>query len=136
MSFNDYTLSVKDVRLPPGAKDKPIIIGEYSFRSMERNQLADENGDVYDSEWRGRAFAHYAKSALENEAIVGAHWFNFGSQPITGRGDGQNDEFGLIDICDTPFYNLIKYTQELASHMYVHRLQGKSEFDYLGEVDK
>ena len=136
VSFNNYGLSVKNVKLPPGAKDKPIMIGEYSFRGIERNQLADENRDIYDSEWRGRAFAHYAKSALENKAIVGAHWFKFAPQPITGRGDGQNDEFGLIDVADTPFYNLIKYTQDLARQMYVHRLHGKSDFDYLGRSNR
>ena len=67
---------------------------------------------------RGRAYATYLKSALENPAVIGAHWFQFYDQPATGRFDGENYQTGLLDICDTPYPETIAACRQIGSILY------------------
>jgi agarase len=43
---------------------------------------------------------------LSRPYMVGSHWFKFHDQPDTGRGDGENSRFGVVDIDDTPYPEL------------------------------
>jgi len=60
--------------------------------------------------------------ALRNPYIVGTHWFQYGDQSPTGRGDGENYNIGLLDICDTPFSELIDNVREIGHRLYKYRL--------------
>ena len=44
---------------------------------------------------------------LGNPLIVGTHWFQYGDQATTGRGDGENYQIGFVDVCDTPYAETI-----------------------------
>lgn len=130
VSFNKYEPGVESLQLPKGSPDKPIIIGEFCFVRGGRRHVSAELGDVFDPDYRGRAYSQYIIGALANPAIVGCHWFQWGTQPVTGRGDGENYEQGFLDTCDTPYWGLAHYSRRLADTLYDIRLRGTSGFDY------
>ena len=56
--------------------------------------------------------------SVENPAIVGTHWFQYGDQAVTGRGDGENYQIGFVDICDTPYAETIDATRAIGERLY------------------
>jgi len=130
VSFNKYEPGIETLQLPKDSPDKPIIIGEFCFVRGGRRHDSAELGAVFDPDYRGRAYAQYIIGALANPAVVGCHWFQWGTPPVTGRGDGENYEQGFLDSCDTPYWGLAHYSRSLADHIYDIRLHGTSGFDY------
>jgi hypothetical protein len=130
VSFNRYELGIEDLRLPQGCEDRRMIVGEFCFVRGGRRLDSADLGEVFDPEYRGRAYAQYVVGALRNPAIVGCHWFPWVNPPVSGRGDGENYEQGFIDSCDTPYWRLADYSRDLAAYMYEIRLNGRSAFDY------
>jgi hypothetical protein len=70
---------------------------------------------------RAQKYKEYVLGALRNPAIVGTHWFQYRHQATTGRGDGENYQIGLVDICDTPYPETISAVQEVGQLMYEYR---------------
>ena len=58
---------------------------------------------------------------MRNPAIVGTHWFQYGDQATTGRGDGENYQIGFLDVCDTPYEETIAASREVGSQLYALR---------------
>ncbi len=117
MSFNKYEYGVENVGLPKGV-DKPIMIGEFHFGATDRGhyhagvKAADSQAD------RGIRYEKYMKGALQNPLIVGAHYFQYLDQPLTGRFDGENYNIGFVDICDRPYEELISKVKEVSYNMF------------------
>ena len=61
------------------------------------------------------------KAPCEIPAIIGTHWFQYKDQPTTGRGDGENYQIGFVDICDTPYPEIVQAAREVAQSMYGYR---------------
>ncbi len=120
ISFNKYETSVENVALPKES-DKPIIIGEFHFGSSDRGMIHPGVKAVANQEQRGLHYESYIKGALRNRQIVGAHWFQYTDEPASGRGDEENYNVGLIDICDTPYEELIGKIRETCYPMYEYR---------------
>ncbi|WNJ19079.1 hypothetical protein [Pontibacter sp. G13] len=121
LSFNKYEYSVEAVGLPAGV-DKPILIGEFHFGALDRGQFHVGVKKAVSQEHRGQLYQSYIQGALRNDAIVGAHWFQYIDEPTTGRQDGENYNVGLVDICDTPYDELISKIRETNYEMYQYRL--------------
>ncbi|MEM7600617.1 MAG: hypothetical protein AAF357_04285 [Verrucomicrobiota bacterium] len=79
----------------PAIADKPRVEADrgYFWYGLES---ARDQAD------RAIAFGEYYFDALRNRNLVGAHWFSFAPQPITGRKDGEAAQIGLVDIADHP----------------------------------
>ncbi|MDH1264653.1 beta-agarase [Pseudomonas sp. GD03944] len=106
MSFNFYTREPQHGYdfAALRALDKPLLIGEFHFGSRDRGPFWGGVSEVYDESQRAPAYAHFLKQALAEPSIVGAHWFQYLDQPVTGRLlDGENGHFGLVGITDRPF---------------------------------
>ena len=58
--------------------------------------------------------------------IVGAHWFEYCDEATTGRGDGENYQIGLVDVCDTPYVETIQAAREIGAVLYALRAKEKS----------
>jgi hypothetical protein len=58
--------------------------------------------------------------------VVGAHWFQYQDQATTGRGDGENYQIGLVDVCDRPYPETIRACREVGYRLYGIRLGAKS----------
>ncbi|MFC2111894.1 beta-galactosidase [Bacteroidota bacterium] len=122
ISFNKYEYSIEDLSLPVGV-DKPIIIGEFHFGALDRGLVHVGVKAANSQEDRGLKYQNYIQGALRNNYIIGAHWFQYLDQPITGRGDGENYNVGLVDICNTPHTELLEKVRETCYNMYEYRDQ-------------
>jgi hypothetical protein len=80
---------------------------------------------VADQQARAAAYRNYVQGALRNRWIVGTHWFQFGDQATTGRGDGENYQIGFLDVCDTPYPETIAACREVGYQMYALRAAEK-----------
>jgi hypothetical protein len=121
ISFNRYRYSVADLDVPDGV-NKPVIIGEFHFGALDRGMFHTGLKAVANQQQRGETYADYVNGALKNRWIVGTHWFQFGDQATTGRGDGENYQIGLLDVCDTPYPETIQKVREVGYAMYPTRL--------------
>jgi hypothetical protein len=122
MSFNKYETQVADLQLPGGV-DKPVIIGEWHCGALDRGHFHPGLKEVKDQAGRGAFYQNYMRSALGNPLIVGAHWFQYIDQSITGRGDGENYNIGFVDVCDNPYQEVIDKVRETNYDLYEYRLK-------------
>ena len=72
---------------------------------------------------RADKYKSYVEGALRNPYIVGTHWFQYKSQATTGRGDGENYQIGFIDICGTPYPEIVKAARRIGYDMYDCRIE-------------
>jgi len=121
VGYNRYNYSVAEQRLPDGI-DKPIIIGEFHFGALDRGMFHTGLKKTADQQDRAEKYKSYVQGALRNPYIVGTHWFQYKDQATTGRGDGENYQIGLIDICDKPYPETIKVVREVGYNLYEYRL--------------
>jgi len=126
VSFNLYRRDISDMALP-GKEDKPVIVGEFHFGALDRGMFHPGLVPVADQNARAKAYRKYVEGALRNPYIVGTHWFLFGDQPTTGRGDGENYQVGLVNICDIPYAETIEAIRETGGKMYSIRMEGGRE---------
>lgn len=127
VSFNIYGRSVATRRLPEGV-DKPVLVGEFHFGALDRGMFHPGLVKTANQQERAEAYKSYVRGALAHPHFVGTHWFQFTDQATTGRGDGENYQIGLVDICDTPYPETIRAVREVGYGMYAYRLAaGKPE---------
>ena len=94
---------------------KPLLITEWFFAARENRTGNTNNGhlmtvDTQAERARGAAAATRNFAALPE--IVGTHWFQYYDHPKSGRADGENYNFGLVDVEDRPYEQL---TEALAA---------------------
>ena len=94
--------------------DRPMLVGEFCFKGVGRGY----GNWGYEPEGRAAAYRRFLEHALRDPRCVGAHWFQWADQPITGRPDGENYAMGFIDICDTPHPELVEAARDIAAEMY------------------
>lgn len=121
ISFNRYQESLDGFRMPEGV-DRPAIIGEFHFGALDRGMFHTGLCPTASQTARAAAYRRYVGSALAHPAIVGTHWFQYGDQATTGRGDGENYQIGLIDVCDTPYPETIAAVRAMGYGLYRTRL--------------
>ena len=57
---------------------------------------------------RGRAYARYLHAVADNPDFVGANWFKYVDEPLTGRPlDGENAHIGFVSVADLPYDDLV-----------------------------
>ena len=100
---------------------KPVLIGEFSFpgayggwRGFDTTQYSG-NMTANDAE-SGNRYAQWVSDASAHPNVIGASWFEYRDEPITGRGPGfgpavvigEHAAFGLVDGTDKPKYDLVE----------------------------
>jgi hypothetical protein len=120
VSFNRYQYTVADFTLPEGV-DMPAIIGEFHFGALDRGMFHTGLKETADQNARAEAYRNYVNGSLDNPFLVGTHWFQYADQATTGRGDGENYQIGLVDVCDTPYPETIEAVREVGTQMYRRR---------------
>ncbi|HLW36860.1 MAG TPA: hypothetical protein VKR99_00390, partial [Candidatus Eremiobacteraceae bacterium] len=96
---------------------KPVLIGEFHFGASGRG-LGGSLVEVRDQEQRGVAYRYYLEHAAAHPSIIGAHYFQFKDQPVTGRFDGENFNIGFVDVLDRPYDPLVAAAQRAHARMY------------------
>lgn len=117
ISFNFYKYSVAEQQLPAGV-DKPMIIGEFHFGALDRGLLHTGLKATRDQNDRAEKYRDYLRGALKNPGFVGAHWFEYRDEPVTGRFDGENYQIGFVDICDMPYLETVQAAREIGAELY------------------
>jgi hypothetical protein len=103
------------------AVDKPFIVGEFGITSdlgqmPWRGQIVTEEPSA-----RLKPLENYLNRAFVHPSLVGAHYFQFRDQPLTGRGDGEATLRGLVNGADTPHFDLTQLNRRLAYNLYQTR---------------
>lgn len=122
IAYNLYRRDIADFRLPASI-DRPVIIGEFHFGALDRGLFHPGLQKTADQQERAAMYKRYVQGALRNPWIVGTHWFQYGDQATTGRGDGENYQIGFLDICDTPYAETIAASREVGYAMYAYRAE-------------
>ena len=103
--------------------DKPVVIGEFHFGALDRGMFHTGLGPTASQEERAAAFTTYLEDALAAPWCVGAHWFQYLDQPLTGRFDGENYNIGWVTITDTPYPEMRSAARELLDRLYPLRAE-------------
>lgn len=88
---------------------KPVLVSEWFFAARQNRTGNLDNGHLMTVDTQAERAAG-AAAATENFAaipeLVGAHWFQYYDHPKGGRDDGEDYDFGLVDIDDHPYRRL------------------------------
>ncbi len=106
-SWNDGTYPRFYLETLHRVTGKPILVSEFYLAATE-NRSGNQNDHslfpvVATQAERARAFRTTLGSLLNTPYVVGADWFQYFDEPTHGRGDGENYNFGLVDIYDRPY---------------------------------
>ena len=100
-TFNNFEKYVK----------RPIMVAEYSFIA-DTPQTPDTVPGVYavypDQTTRAAAYTDYIAPLYEYSPwVVGDEWFEYVDEPQGGRFDGENNNFGVVDVENQPYQSLV-----------------------------
>ena len=90
---------------------KPVLVSEWFFAATENRTGNRNNGHlmtVTTQDDRAAGAAAATANFARIPELVGAHWFQFADHPHGGRGDGEDYDFGLVDIANQPYEGLIR----------------------------
>lgn len=122
----DYQASVD---LPPGAEDKPLWVTEFHFGCYDTGYFYASLMPVANQASRATCYREYLASAIAHPNYVGANWFCWRDQPITGViGESANSSCGVVSITDVPYRELTEAMRETAATMYARRAQRRFPF--------
>jgi hypothetical protein len=89
---------------------KPVLVSEWFFAARENRTGNRNNGHLMTVETqaeRARGAAAAAANFARIPEMVGSHWFQFSDHPAGGRGDGEDYDFGLVDVENRPYEPLV-----------------------------
>lgn len=113
-SINNYNQNFSFIEYIHSKTALPIIISEFSFYSKDgRSGNTNSNwwwgGNVKDQSERAAMYEKTVISFAKKNFIIGASWFQWNDQPPEGRIlDGENVNFGVVDIFDIEYIQLIE----------------------------
>jgi hypothetical protein len=88
---------------------KPVLVSEWFFAARENRSGNRNNGHLMTVATQGQR-AVGAAAATRNFAaipeLIGMHWFQYYDHPKGGRADGEDYDFGLVDVDDRPYARL------------------------------
>jgi hypothetical protein len=89
---------------------KPVLASEWFFAARENRSGNNNTGHlmtVDTQEQRARGAASATRNFAGFPDLVGWHWFQWPDHPPGGRADGEDYNFGLVDIANRPYDGLI-----------------------------
>ena len=89
---------------------RPVLVGEFAFRA-ENAGLPNAHGagpKVPDQAARAKAYADYVTRLESLPEAVGYHWFEWVDEPKEGRFDGEDSNYGVVDIHDRPYQEFVE----------------------------
>ncbi len=117
LNFYRFQPSSEQIQHLHEVTGRPIMIGEFHFGAVDRG-YAPALVMVKDQRERGVAYQFYVEQAAAMPAIVGTHYFQFVEQPVTGRFDGENYNFGFVNQLDIPYPEMLDFARAAHSRVY------------------
>jgi agarase len=106
-----------DVKLIQELVDKPVLLASFTYRAEVEGLNDFPPQTIFeilpDQSERANRYEAYVREALTLPSVVGAHWFIYSDQPAIGRFDGENSNFGIVDIEDNPYMDLTNRMAEV-----------------------
>jgi len=86
---------------------KAVFVGEF-YMAAQQNRSGNKNNKslfptVTTQKERATGFVTTINALLRIPYVVGADWFQYYDEPTHGREDGENFNFGLVDIHNRPY---------------------------------
>jgi hypothetical protein len=96
---------------------RPIIVSEF-YLSAQENSTGNKNKmsnfpTVITQKERAAGFRNTLQALARLPYVIGADWFQYYDEPPQGRFDGEDFNFGLVDIHDQPYEALTRAAREL-----------------------
>lgn len=106
---------------------RPVLITEFAFRA-EDSGLPNTQGagpKVPDQAARAQAYQDFVTKLESLPEAVGYHWFEWCDEPKQGRFDGENSNYGLVNIKDQPYAQFVTAVTEANQQaLAVHQKSG------------
>lgn len=84
------------------ATKKPVMFTEFSWRgkinSSGNPNLRGAGGVVRTQAERGANYTAFVEDHMRHPTVLGMHWFAWADQSPQGRFDGENSNYGIVDI--------------------------------------
>ncbi len=105
--------------------NKPVLVTEYFFAAMEnrsgnmnltqgkRHAKPGHLMTVATQKERAQGVAQALKNFARFPNIVGVHWFQYCDEPLGGREDGEDYNFGLVDTANRPYEEVTEVFEEM-----------------------
>jgi hypothetical protein len=111
---------------------KPVLIGEF-YMSAQENRSGNKNSRgvypvVATQKERAAGFRRTVEDLVKIPCVIGVDWFQFHDEPTHGRFDGENFNFGLVDIHDRP-YEALTTTASRLDLTALKRQPARARFD-------
>jgi len=98
---------------------KPVLVSEWFFAADENRTGNRNNGHlmtVRTQAERARGAAAAAERFAREPSIIGTQWFQYYDHPRGGRADGEDYDFGLVDVDDRPYEELVAALAGVNAH--------------------
>jgi len=103
--------------------NRPILISEFSVRGADAVPPNTHPPPIVFPVMATQAdradwFENYATECFDTGYIVGYHWYAYMDEPVTGRFDGEDSNFGLVDEQDNPYGPLVERMTQVNRRPY------------------
>ena len=107
-SINCYQMmpDASEIAKTSRASGLPVMIGEFHAGALDVGLPANALRGVVNQAARGEFYRYYVENAASLPDLVGAHYFQYGDQPVLGRFDGECLNIGLVDVCHKPYHDM------------------------------
>jgi hypothetical protein len=100
-----------------GLSARSLMVSEF-YMAAQQNRSGNRNNQgifprVQTQKERAAGFYTTLQELLRTPYVVGADWFQYYDEPAQGRSDGENYNFGLVDIYDRPYELLTRAAEGL-----------------------
>ncbi len=122
--FDVFSLNGYNYPDPPetaeiaAALNKPVMIGEFHFGSIDRGLPATGIRGVASQKDRGIAYQRYVEQGFARPEVIGIHYFQWNDQPFTGRFDGENYNIGIVDVTNRPYPELARHIRRTNNRLF------------------
>ncbi|MGH7213661.1 MAG: hypothetical protein ACREIT_02705 [Tepidisphaeraceae bacterium] len=109
---SDGRLDLELFRMMTEQSEQPVMIGEYSFHSLDgrsgnRNTVGFA-AQVLDQQARADGYRLMTTRLARVPYVIGCDWFQWSDEPPSGRShDGEDVNFGVVDVDDRPYELLV-----------------------------
>ncbi len=118
--------------------NKPLMHTEFSWRARQ-NSSADPNsrgaGTVLETQAeRAAMYSGLISDIATIPYVIGSHWFEFADQSPQGRFDGEDSNYGIVDIHNKPYIELLGAMK--TTNARVHDLHAKTKREMPSDLPK
>lgn len=116
-AWNDGTFPRFYLDTLHGLSGRPVMVSEF-YMCAEQNRTGNRNLTstfpvVATQKQRAAGFRSTLEALARLPFVIGADWFQYYDEPAHGRDDGEDYDFGLVDIHDNPYKELTSMAQSL-----------------------